>query len=222
MVSYFINLIESIVVPLGIFGVFAGSILEEVVAIIPSALTQMAYGFLLFNSVQLTTASFIHFFLVVGVGASFGVALGSIPWYLIARYGGKELLIRFGKYVFISAKDIEQMENALSQKKSLGSWGIFVGRSMPFIPSIVICGLAGILAVPIRTFIIFTFLGTLVRATIYGFIGWQLGIGYKKYALLFDRYENYVLCFLVIGFIFSILYLRNRKKLKSNRVQENI
>jgi hypothetical protein len=54
MLELFIHWIESIVIPYGGWGIFAASIVEEVIVPVPSTLVQMGGGFILMGGLPVT------------------------------------------------------------------------------------------------------------------------------------------------------------------------
>ena len=60
--------------------------------------------------------------------------LGSGISYWIGAAGGKPLLLRYGKYVLIRAKDIEQTERFFARH---GKATIFIGRFLPVVRHII-------------------------------------------------------------------------------------
>lgn len=211
MIHSLIAWIQSIIVSWGSLGVFGGSFIEEIIAFIPSAFVQTASGFFLFADTPITLANLLKLFLYVGVPASIGVTLGAIPLFLISKYGGEKMIQKYGKY-FGALPDILEKFSYTEEKSSFSLWGIVFSRSLPFLPSVVICVGAGLLKVRMRVYLLGTFLGTLVRATIYGFIGWQLGRAYTVVAEKSGHLENYGLVFLVCIILFFMYRHYFKKK----------
>lgn len=210
MTHRFIELIEQFILPLGAPGVFAASVLEEIIAIIPSPIVQMGSGFLFLGGQEVSTSSVLSLIIQVSIPASLGVTLGSLVIYAAAYYIGKPAIDRFGKYFFLRWSDIEQTQKIFDK-----GWGdeavIFIARALPIIPSVAIAGFCGLLRIDIKKYIVFTFLGTLVRATFLGFIGWQAGSLYTQYSVYVDALERIGLIIIAIGAGMFILYGRYRK-----------
>jgi len=211
MTSQLIQLIESVVLPLGVLGVFLASVLEEVVAIIPSPIVQMGSGFLFFGGQPITLGTSLQMFLRVALPASAGVTLGSLAIYIPAYFGGKPAIDRWGKYIFVHWKDVEQAQGIFKK-----SWGdeaiIFMARALPIVPSVAIAALSGLLRVDVRTYLLFTFLGTLVRATFLGFVGWEAGSVYTQYSVYIDTFERVGAIALIAGALVFFLYRRKKHR----------
>lgn len=211
MTSQLIQLIESFVLPLGVLGVFLASVLEEIIAVIPSPIVQMGSGFLFFGGQPFTPGNAVQLFLRVAVPASLGVTIGSLAIYIPAYFGGKPAIDRWGKYFFVRWQDVEQAQNVFKR-----SWGdeavIFIARALPIIPSVAIAALSGLLRVDVRQYLLFTFLGTLVRATFLGFIGWQAGSLYTQYSVYIDTFERAGAIVLAFSALAFFLYKKNKHR----------
>ncbi|MEX0916872.1 MAG: hypothetical protein WDZ44_02105, partial [Candidatus Spechtbacterales bacterium] len=71
-------------------------------------------------------------------------------------------------------------------------------------------GFCGLLRIDVKKYIIFTFLGTLVRATFLGFIGWQAGSLYTEYSVYIDTLERVGVVAIAIGAVIFFLYRRQK------------
>ncbi len=171
---------------MGWFGVFLGSVLEELIPPIPSTLTQLTYGAVLFSGADFSLGLLGNAILIVGIPAAFGVLVGSFPFYAIAFYLGKPFIDRFGKWLGVSWSAVEDLE----KKFNKNHWDdlVFIGlRATPILPSIVLAVGAGVLRLPVRTYIIGTVLGTFIRASIMGCIGAIVGTQLGSLAETVDR-----------------------------------
>jgi len=210
MIHSLIAWIQEIIISWGSLGVFLGSFIEEIIAFIPSAFVQTASGFFLFADTPLTLDYLLKLFLYVGVPASLGVTLGAIPLFLISKHGGEKMIQKYGKY-FGALPSILDKFSYKEEKSSFSLWGIIFSRSLPFLPSVVICVGSGLLKVKMRVYLLGTFLGTLVRATIYGFAGWQLGRAYTVVAEKSGHLEKYGLVVLLISIFFMCHFYFKKK-----------
>lgn len=68
----------------------------------------------------------------------------------------------------------------------------------------------GIIRYDLKKYIIITFLGRLVRATILGFLGWQFGNVYQEIAGHISFLEEIVVIAIVIGIVGYILYKKRK------------
>lgn len=209
MIETLLVWIEAIVLPYGAWGIFIASILEELVVPIPSTLVQMGGGFLLMEGLPVTIPHIGRLFLLVVVPATLGLTIGSLAAFLVGKYVGKEFFQRFGRYIGITWEEIENIAEKMKAKGSIFGILVFV-RSIPVMPASVASAAAGLLQLGIWQYIIATILGTLIRATVLGFVGWELGAGYKAVAPFIERFEKIGLIILLLG----ILYWWFAKKMK--------
>ncbi len=213
MISAIILWIESIVVPFGAFGIILGSFIEEIIAIIPSALIQTSYGFLLFEHTPITIQSLFSLLVVVAIPASIGVTIGAIPLYYISYHGGKKAIERYGRYFGISNDTIVALEKKY-ENSSMDEWAIVLLRMIPILPSVFVCVGAGLLRVPFKVYISATFFGTIVRAFLYGFVGWQLGRVYIRFSeeiAIYEKLGLYIFAFIIVGLLIWWFFVKNKK-----------
>lgn len=209
MIESLIGFLQANILPLGIFGVFLASVIEEVIAPIPSALIITMSGFL-FVSGDWSLSTMFALIFRVAIPAALGVTIGSYTVYFIARYGGKILIERWGKYIGLYWSDIERLQNYFSGTKR-DDWIIGGARALPFFPSVAISAFCGVIQMnPVKYFFI-SFIGVFFRGIILGIVGWQVGNVYVKYAELISSIENMVLISTVFTFIVFIV-LKYRSK----------
>src|SRR3989344_1647844 len=202
MIAYFLQLLETYVIPLGALGVFAASFLEEIIAPIPSAVVQLGSGFLFVHG-AFSFSTIFYLVIVVVLPAALGVSVGSLFVYGIAYWCGKPVLEKWGKWLGVSWGEIERAQRKFEETKA-DEWTLFITRSIPIIPSVAISAFSGLVRIPLREYLIYTFLGTCVRAFVLAVVGWQIGSVYKHYAELISRAENFIfaaIAFAVVVFI---------------------
>jgi membrane protein DedA with SNARE-associated domain len=105
---------------------------------------------------------------VLGVSAQL---VGGLVGYAIGRYGGLPFLQKYGKYVFISQKDLQKTHDAFVK---YGIWMTMAGRCIPVIRGLIAYP-AGIARMRLDTFIIFTTLGSALWTAIFVALGYYLG-----------------------------------------------
>lgn len=211
MIQQIILIIETVVLPYGAAGVFAAAFLEEVIAPIPSALILTGSGFLFLGGDALSFSAAAKLFYTVVLPSSLGITIGSLFVYFLAYAVGKPIIIRWGKFLGISWEKIEKAE----QKFTRGYYDeltLFTMRAIPLVPSVAISAFCGLVRLKIKEYILFTFLGTLVRASLLGFLGWQVGSIYIVYAEYLQKIEKIVLLSIAIGTLGFIFYRMYKKE----------
>jgi membrane protein DedA with SNARE-associated domain len=202
----------------GIWAIFWGGIIEQIIIPIPSPLITMAGGFLLVSQEQPLTLALREIFLKITLPYSAAAVLGLGIAYFIAYFGGKPLIEKFHRFIGFSWQDVNNL-----QKKFKGSRHddllIFALRAIPIIPISIISGVAGAIRMPIANFYLASALGVLVRSFILGFIGWQVGEAYLSMAHGLDQISD-LLTILITVAIFGFLllgYKRRGKYLKESK-----
>jgi len=193
--------VRDIVLNLGYPGLFVLIVLESTMIPIPSLLVMPFAGFL---------ASQGAFSLPVILGINSAAALtGSLLSYLLGAAGGKPLLLRYGKYVFVRAKDIEKTEQYFARH---GGKTIFIGRFLPVVRHLISIP-AGIARMPLPHFLTLTFLG----ATLWGgglmVLGYELGSRWESVATKAKRIDLII----AVGVVLVILALSIRFVLRRRR-----
>lgn len=213
MLETLIHFLQMYVLPLGGFGVFLAAFTEELIVPIPSTVVILSSGFL-FISGPFEINEFIRLLAIVILPASLGVTIGSLFIYGIAYYAGKPVLIRWGKWLGVSWSDIESMQQKFATQ-SFDEWALIVTRAIPIIPSVVISAFSGVIRFPLRMYLICSFLGTVVRTTILGLIGWQASEFYTKYSDVISKSEKLILGAVVIsiGLFMVWTYFGAKKRL---------
>lgn len=209
MIEYLVHFLQTNILPWGAFGVFAASVVEEVIAPIPSALVMTMSGFL-FVAGPVSTSTIWALILKVAIPAAFGVALGSYVVYFVARFGGRFIIDKWGKYIGLYWSDIEKLQGSLSGTKK-DELVIGIARVIPVVPSVAISAFCGILEMNIVRYFFISFIGVFFRGIILGALGWQVGNIYEKYAQVISSVENAVLLSTILAvLVFVVLKYKDR------------
>ena len=203
--------LENILIVYGPLGVFIASIIEEIIAPIPSTLVIMGTSFIVLKGVSISPDAFLMLFINIVLPVSLGVTIGSLFIYTIAYFAGKPFLERWGKFLGVSWVDIEKAEKKFENSRS-DEIILFIVRAVPIIPSVAISAFSGFIRFDLKKYIIITFLGTLVRAYILGFIGWQFGSLYQTAANEISYLEEISLVLIIIALITYIIYKKKFRK----------
>lgn len=211
MIETLVHFLQENILPLGAFGVFLASVIEEVLAPIPSALIMTMSGFI-FVPEGFSFSSILKLVFTVALPAAFGVTLGSYFVYFISRFGGRLVIEKFGKYFGLYLSDIEKLEQKMSGT-SKDELVIGIARVIPVVPSVAISAFCGIIEMNVFKYFYITLAGTFVRGLILGTIGWQVGNVYEKYAALIQTLEKWILLSTILGLmIFVVIKYSKRGK----------
>ncbi|KIO43694.1 MULTISPECIES: DedA family protein [Porphyromonadaceae] len=144
---------------------------------------------------------------------SVGAVLGALLNYLLAYTLGRNFIYtfastKFGKWCMISKEKIEQSEQYFLK---YGNSSTFIGRLTPGVRSFISIP-AGLVRMPLKSFIIYTFLGSCVWNTLLALAGYFL---YSQQELLQHYFIELSIITLIIGIVFwgflIIRGIRNKK-----------
>ncbi|UWZ82429.1 DedA family protein [Occallatibacter riparius] len=150
-----------------------------------------------------------NLFLVATAGAV-GCNIGSAVAYWIGAKGGRPLVMRYGKWVLMSAHDVDRMSRFFER---YGSIAILVGRMLPIVQTFVAFP-AGIARMPRLRFHIYTTVGSFIWYTCLAWAGMKLGAAWNtdpRIQQIFHRFHLVVeiaLLLAVVYFVWS--HLRRR------------
>lgn len=148
---------------LGYWGIFLGMTIESACIPLPSEVIMTFAGFVV-NEGKLSLIG-------ITIAGTLGNLLGSLITYYIGLKGGRPLLEKYGKYVLISKRKLDLVDDIF---KKYGSLTVFVGRILPVIRTFISLP-AGISKMDLKKFTIYTVLGSLPWTLVLGYIGVILG-----------------------------------------------
>lgn len=211
MIESLIIFLQTSILPLGFWGVFLASVIEEVIAPIPSALVMMMSGFL-FVSGPVSVASIARLIFYVSLPAALGVTLGSLVIYGVAYWGGRSFLEKWGKWLGLYWADVEKIKLKFESSKK-DELAIIGARVLPAVPSVAISAFCGFIRMNLMKYFWLTFVGMFFRGVIMGAIGWQVGNIYLKYAEIISKLESTILWFAVAVVLggSGYMFLKQRK-----------
>lgn len=210
MLTELVAFLEGFIITYGSWGIFFGSVLEEIIAPIPSTAVIMGSSFFIMENIPFSFQAFQVLLLNIALPAAAGVTLGSLLIYGIVYYAGKPFIDRWGKYLGLSWEEIEKTEEKYS-KNNLMALSIFTARALPIVPSVVISAFCGFIKYDIKRYIAITFMGTLVKSFILGVMAWQFGSLYRTIESEIAISEEIVIIGLVVAVIGFIIYKKYKK-----------
>lgn len=169
--------VKNVISSLGYPGLFLLIVAESTMVPIPSLLVMPFAGFLAYEG----TFSLPAILVVNSLGALTGSSLS----YLLGAKGGKPLLEKYGKWVFVRRRDLEKTEAYFARH---GGKTIFIARFLPVVRHLISIP-AGIARMPLLPFLTLTFLG----ATLWGgglmVLGYVLGAQWEAIAMRAKRID---------------------------------
>lgn len=108
---------------------------------------------------------------VVIACAALGAILGDNLGYTVGRTGGRALVMRYGKYIFLKQEHLDRAERFFAKH---GNKTVFFGRFVSVLRAWA-AFLAGVNSMHWRIFLVYNAAGGIIWATIYGLLGFYLG-----------------------------------------------
>jgi membrane protein DedA with SNARE-associated domain len=115
-------------------------------------------------------------FLLAVLAATIGSLAGALILYAIARFGGRKLVLRFGRVLRVKERDLDKADGWFDRH---GGWVVLGGRLVPGARSLVSIP-AGLSQMPIVKFTALTTLGSTAWNAALIAAGWGLGEHYEK------------------------------------------
>jgi membrane protein DedA with SNARE-associated domain len=191
--------------------VFWGVIIESIIVPIPSPLIIMGAGALLIEPGLSKGAAFLPIATRIVLPGAVASTLGAFFAYGIAYWGGKPMIDRFGRFLGFDWDDILSMEKRIAGRVPLM---VFLLRAAPIVPLSLISAAAGVLRLPVLQFSLWTFLGSLPRCLLLGYLGYLTRDTYEGLAKNINRAESLVSAGIVLGAVAIVLLLRARMSRK--------
>lgn len=193
--------------PLELFA-FIASVFEEIVAPIPSPTIMMLTGS--FASVQERT---LFALLPLAVLGALGKTIGAVVVYTVADKAEDFVMERFGRFFGVSEEDVASFR----EKIGTGIRGyvmLTLLRSFPFVPSTVVSVGSGLIKVPLPTFTVSTFLGTIVRDGFYlyaGYVGTHVLARIVSHSGNIENYLEIGVVTLALAYLGYKIYKKNTR-----------
>lgn len=147
----------------GLIAIFFLSAVESACIPVPSELVVAPAGFLAHQGT-------LSFWPVV-IAATLGNVAGGWVAYALGRRGGRSLILRYGRYVWLNEKHLAFTENWFAR---YGEITVFVMRLLPAFRTFISVP-AGVGEMPLGRFLLYSFLGSLPWNFALAAAGYQLG-----------------------------------------------
>ncbi len=193
------------VLPLEIF-VFVASFIEEVFAPIPSM------------AVLLTTGSFasLQGYTVLGliplvIIATLGKTIGAIIVYYLSDKFGEMTITKFGGIFNVSHETIKVFGSKITGTTK--DYFILIAlRALPIVPSAVVSIGCGVMKIKLKVYIITTFIGTILRDSVFLYIGFKGTELLASFANQSASIESLVQTIILTIVLSGLIYLYYKKK----------
>ncbi|MFC4320575.1 DedA family protein [Litchfieldia salsa] len=194
--------------------------MEHIIITIVEFLKQLSYlGILLALTIEFIPAEIVlplagfwvyqgdmNLWLVVLAG-TVGGTLGPLTLYALGRYGGRPMIVKYGKYIFIKE---EQLAKADAFFEKYGASVAFTARFLPGVRTLISipCGLA---KMNVISFSIYTFLAMLPITFLYVYLGLLLGPRWKEVGDLANQYLLPAGLVVLLGLVIWYFWKKNSR-----------
>lgn len=198
MTDWVIQLIESA----GYVGVGFLMFLETVFPPIPSEVIMPIAGYSAVNG-QMTLGGVI-------VSGTLGAMLGNVFWYLVARVIGidrfRPLIEKHGRWLTLDWYDVIKAEKLFGR---FGSVIVGLGRLLPTIRSVVSIP-AGLLRMRLKTFLLWSSLGTAAWSSALAIAGYLLGKQFGEIENILGPLSTGIIALILLAYAWRQFTWRNR------------
>ncbi len=211
IVSLLTNIIQSI----GWIGIMLIMAIESANIPIPSEVTMPLAGWLL---IQARGGSLIEAIVLGGLIGSLGCLIGSVINYGIGLYGGRPFVERYGKYIFISKKDIARADKWFAR---WGDWASFLSRLLPVVRTFISFP-AGMVRINFVRFSIFTFIGSFLWCAALAVGGFLRGEHWKGLRDVMRPFDYPIIALILVGLGYYVYRHVRHARAEANEVEEPV
>lgn len=137
---------------------------------------------------------------IVSFFGAFGNLIGSITAYLVGYYGGRPIVEKYGKFIFLSHEDLDSSDRWFNKH---GESTVFFTRMLPIIRTFISLP-AGISRMNFIKFSAYTFIGSLPWCLFLAFLGLKLGENWSSLESYFRKADILIGAVLIIGLIYWV------------------
>lgn len=205
------QLIKTIILKLGYFGIIVAMAIESACIPLPSEIIMPFSGFLV-------ALGRFNFWWVATAGA-LGCLLGSsIAWWIGKSFGesfARRLIRRWGKFVLVFEYELDEAIEWFSQH---GEAIVFTSRLLPVIRTFISLP-AGIAQMNYSRFAFYTMVGSLIWSAVLAWVGLKLGENWEEIGGYFHQFDA-ILVFAF--FLAAVWYFRHKTNRHRRWQQQNL
>ncbi len=199
----------------GLLIVFVTMVAESACIPIPSEIVVPYGGFL-------AAQGHTHFWMVIVVATAANVVGSSIA-YVVGRYGGRTLFLKYGRYVGISKHHLDKADGWFERR---GEVTVFFTRMMPGVRTFISLP-AGIAKMRVGKFLLYSLLGSVPWNAALAYLGYGAGkaAGSDPWGRLQEQFHRYNEIFYIVLSVVAVALIawgvwrwrRNRRQSKEAR-----
>ena len=135
-----------------------------------------------------------------GLAGAIGCVVGSVPAYYLGMYGGRPLILKYGRYVLLSAHDLDLADRAFAR---FGQIIVLLARMLPVVRTFIAFP-AGVARMPMGKFLVYTFVGSLPWCLGLAWVGEKLGEHWDTLKPYFHRADAVIGALIVLGAVWWV------------------
>lgn len=192
--------IESLITHLGYAGIALLMFIENVFPPIPSEIIMPLAGYT-------AGRGHLNIWLVIAAG-TVGTFFGALLWYYVGRWLDEDRMRswtrRHGRWLTMTVRDLNRVDRWFDRS---GQWAVLIGRVIPTIRTLISVP-AGIFRMPLHTFCLFTFFGSLAWNAALALIGRSLGQNYEAVDTYLGPVSMTVLAVILLYYLYRLVTFR--------------
>ena len=195
--------IVSVISASGYIGVMLLMAIESACIPLPSEIIMTFAGALVSPVVAALYSRSPFSLLAVATWGALGCNLGSVLDYEIGYCGGRPLVERYGRYIFLSHRELDIADRFFERR---GSIAVLIARLLPVIRTFIALP-AGIARMPRLKFHIYTFVGSWPWCFMLAYIGMRLGERWEtdpRLKMWFHRLDALILGVIIVAVVYFV------------------
>lgn len=146
-------------------------------------------------------------FLPTLVASTAGSLFGALILYALGRWGGRNLILRYGRFLRVKEADLDRAEGWFDK---YDEWVVLFGRMVPGVRSVVSIP-AGMLGTPFVRFVLLTTAGSAAWNALLLGAGWYLGDNWQQIAGVVGSVSNFVLVLVAVALVAAAIWWWRRR-----------
>jgi membrane protein DedA with SNARE-associated domain len=200
LLNHIVAIVVNFIIHLGYWGVGVGMAIESANIPLPSEVI-LPFGGYLASQAKLT------YWGVVLAGTIGGIA-GSALSYALGYWGGRPLLVRYGRYISVTENKLDQADRWFAR---YGNFTVMFARVLPIVRTFISLP-AGIARINFPLFILYTLIGSLPWCMFLTFLGVKMGQNWDVLSTYFHRVDLLIGAVIVALILYSLYRSRKRRR----------
>ena len=146
-------------------------------------------------------------FLTALIASTAGSLSGALILYALGRWEGRNLILRYGRYLRVKEADLDRAEGWFDK---YDEWVVLFGRMVPGVRSVVSIP-AGMLGTPFLRFVLLTTAGSAAWNALLLGAGWYLGDNWQQIAGVLGSISNFVLVLVAVALVAAAIWWWRRR-----------